>query len=71
MKEVMTEDTKVILMLCGVFGRETPEKPLSVSEYTRLVRWLIGRKMRPSDLLKSEVLKDASSETRLPKQRME
>ncbi len=67
----MTEDTKVILMLCGVFGRETPEKPLSVSEYTRLVRWLIGRKMRPSDLLKSEVLKDASSETRLPKQRME
>ena len=46
MNEFLTEDTKAIILLCGVFGEGSSEKPLSLAEYSSLVRWLIEVKMR-------------------------
>jgi predicted Rossmann fold nucleotide-binding protein DprA/Smf involved in DNA uptake len=59
MNQVATEnlspDTEAILLLCGRFGREQDEKaaPLTQKEYESLARWLMERKLRPSDLLGS------------------
>ncbi len=69
--EALTEDTKVIIMLCGVFGKEMPENPLATSEYMQLVRWLMDRKMRPRDLLEKDIAREASSGTSISEQRME
>jgi hypothetical protein len=44
MNNFFTEDTKAIILLCGVFGKDRSEKPLSLAEYSSLVRWLIGVK---------------------------
>jgi len=71
MKEALTEDTKVIIMLCGVFGKKLADNPLSTAEYMRLVHWLMDRKIRPSDLLERETLNEASSGANIGKQRME
>lgn len=70
MNDVLTEDTKAIILLCGVFGKDHAEKPLSLSEYSSLVRWLIGVKMRPSDLLQKENVVDASIGSALGLQRL-
>lgn len=47
----MSEDAKAILLLCGYLGGESGEMPLNQSEYTRVVRWLVDKKLRPFDLL--------------------
>ncbi|MFZ4524142.1 MAG: DNA-processing protein DprA [Chlorobium sp.] len=70
MNDVLTEDTKAIILLCGVFGKDHAEKPLSLSEYSSLVRWLIGVKMRPSDLLQKENVVEASIGSALGLQRL-
>jgi len=57
----LTEDTKAIIMLCGVFGKDRLQRPLSLAEYSSLVRWLIGAKMRPSDLLQKDIVAEASN----------
>lgn len=57
MNEIATEslppDTEAILLLCGRFGSERGEHhaPLTQKEYESLTRWLMERKLRPSDLL--------------------
>lgn len=71
MDNYLTEDTKTIILLCGFFGKDRTEKPLSLPEYTSLVRWLIGKKMRPADLLQKENLAEASIGSGIDKQRME
>lgn len=70
MKDFLTEDTKAIILLCGVFGKDHAEKPLSLSEYSSLVRWLVGVKMRPSDLLQKENVVEASIGSALGLQRL-
>ncbi|MGB7510969.1 MAG: DNA-processing protein DprA [Pelodictyon phaeoclathratiforme] len=70
MNDVLTEDTKAIILLCGVFGKDHAEKPLSLSEYSSLVRWLVGVKMRPSDLLQKENVVEASIGSALGLQRL-
>ena len=70
MKDFLTEDTKAIILLCGVFGKDHAEKPLSLSEYSSLVRWLVGVKMRPGDLLQKENVVDASIGSGLDLQRL-
>nr|VFJ57139.1 MAG: Predicted Rossmann fold nucleotide-binding protein DprA/Smf involved in DNA uptake [Candidatus Kentron sp. FW] len=50
----LTEDTKAILLLCGVLGREHAADPLTQTEYNALARWLFDRKMRPADLLEGK-----------------
>lgn len=50
----LSADTEAILLLCGRFGNGNTAQshhPLSQKEYERLTRWLIDRKLRPSDLL--------------------
>jgi len=49
----LTEDSQVILLLCGRFGRDiqsSPE-PLGFSEYNRLAAWLTENSLQPANLL--------------------
>ncbi|RWX48952.1 DNA recombination-mediator protein A [Candidatus Electrothrix communis] len=71
MKDFLTDDTNAILLLCGIFGKDRSAKPLSLTEYSSLVRWLIGVKMRPEDLLKKENIPEASIGSGIEKQRLE
>lgn len=71
MNDFLTEDTKAIILLCGVFGKNCSEKPLSLAEYSSLVRWLIDVKMRPSDLLQKDNIHEASMGSGNDKQRLE
>ena len=50
----LTEDSKVILLLCGRFGKRSGEDlpgPLTTREYNILVKWLQENEMRPGDLV--------------------
>jgi len=67
----LTEDTKAIILLCGVFGKDRTEKPLSLTEYSSLVRWLIEMKIRPGDLLQKQDNTAASMASGIDKQRLE
>lgn len=71
MNNFLTEDTKAIILLCGVFGKGSSERPLSLAEYSSLVHWLIAMKMRPGDLLQKENIAEASKGSVLDKQRLE
>ncbi len=71
MNDFLTEDTKAIILLCGVFGKDRSENPLSLAEYSSLVRWLIGVKMRPGDLLQKENIAEASMGAGIDRQRLE
>ncbi len=71
MNDFLTEDTKSIILLCGVFGKNRSDKPLSLTEYSSLVRWLISAEMRPCDLLRKENIAEASKGSGLDKQRLE
>lgn len=71
MNNFLTEDTKAIILLCGVFGKERSEKPLSLVKYSSLVRWLIEVKMRPGDLLQKENIAEASVGSGIDKQLLE
>jgi predicted Rossmann fold nucleotide-binding protein DprA/Smf involved in DNA uptake len=71
MNDFLTEDTKSIILLCGVFGKNRSDKPLSLIEYSSLVRWLISAEMRPCDLLRKENIAEASKGSGLDKQRLE
>ncbi len=71
MNHYVTEDTKAIILLCGVFGNDRSVKPLSQAEYSSLVRWLIAQKLRPSDLLQKEHIVEASNSLGLESNRLE
>ena len=71
MHDILSEDTKAILLLCATFGKEQAYKPLTLSEYTYLVHWLINEKMRPCDLLGKDNLAQAAMESSLNRQRLE
>ena len=70
-KDFLTEDTKAIILLCGVFGKNRSEKPLTLKEYSSLVRWLITKKMRPAELLQKDNINDVSMGSGIDKQRLE
>jgi predicted Rossmann fold nucleotide-binding protein DprA/Smf involved in DNA uptake len=71
MNEFLTEDTKAIILLCGVFGKDQSSKPLSLTEYSSLVRWLLSAKLRPGDLLQKENISEAAKGAGLDIQRLE
>jgi predicted Rossmann fold nucleotide-binding protein DprA/Smf involved in DNA uptake len=52
-KQDLSEDTKVVLLLCGRFGGEKQEayQPLTPKNYGDLVKWLRELALRPSDLM--------------------
>lgn len=70
MNSSLTEDTKAIILLCGVFGKERSVKPLSVTEYTSLVRWLVSKELRPADLMQTETLEQAFRGSGIEKKRL-
>lgn len=51
----LSSDTKAILLLCGGLGqpRSLPPKPLTVSEYNKIAKWLLQHNLRPEDLFSS------------------
>jgi len=66
----MSDDAKVILLLCGRLGKDSDAEPLQQSEYTRVVRWLLNNGMRPSDLLNPANVAPAAVGTRLLEPRL-
>lgn len=57
----LTSDSKAILLLCGVFGGKKQNgevKPLTITEYNKVVSQLVAKKLRPQDMLDPEILSD-------------
>jgi predicted Rossmann fold nucleotide-binding protein DprA/Smf involved in DNA uptake len=56
MTAALSVDTQAVLLLCSSLGQRGNggAKPLSQSQYSALVRWLLERSMRPADLLTAE-----------------
>lgn len=71
MNDFLTDDTKTILLLCGVFGKDRSVNPLTASEYNALARWLFNANMRPENLLQSENMAPASVGSGIDPLRME
>jgi predicted Rossmann fold nucleotide-binding protein DprA/Smf involved in DNA uptake len=71
MNTYLTDDTKAVLLLCGVFGSDRSEKSLTQTEYTAIVRWLMQSGMRPSDLLQKEHIQKASTGAGIDRQRLD
>lgn len=67
---MMSEDAKAILMLCGHLGGESELEPLNQREYNQVVRWLLGKNLRPSDLLSPEHIPALALESAIPEQRL-
>lgn len=67
---MMSEDAKAILLLCGHLGGESGAEPLNQREYTQVVGWLRGKVLRPSDLLASDHVPLLALETGLDEARM-
>ena len=70
MSNILTNDTKAIILLCGVLGKDRTVKPLTQVEYNALVRWLISEKMRPEDLLQYEKLDLAAGSSGVKRERL-
>jgi predicted Rossmann fold nucleotide-binding protein DprA/Smf involved in DNA uptake len=71
MSNYLTDDTKAIILLCGFFGKDSTAKPLSQSDYNKLVDWLISSDMRPKDLLLKENVEPAAKGSGIFQQRLE
>ncbi len=67
---LMSNDAKAIVLLCGRLGKDSDAEPLQQSEYTRLVRWLLSKNMRPSDLLEPDNVAFAAIGSGLPEHRL-
>lgn len=70
-KTDISADTKVILMLCGVFGKGISAKPLTQSEYSSLARCLVKFELRPCDLLEWERMPDIAQCSGIDIERLE
>ncbi len=66
----MSEDAKAILLLCGHLGGESGVTPLGQREYTQVVRWLVGKALRPADLLVPEHVPSLAREAGLDELRL-
>ena len=53
----VSEETQIALLLCCVFGEESPDKakPLSPGEYNRVLIWLNGLGLNPAQIQQREV----------------
>lgn len=70
MDNLLTNDTKAIIMLCGVLGKQSSVRPLAQKEYTRLVQWLMNEKMRPEDLLKYDDIDAVAAASKIEADRL-
>ena len=71
MIDTISEDTKAVLLLCGFFGSDRDEKPLSPPEYSRVVKWLVEVNRRPGDLINDVSLAQVAGSTQIAKDRLE
>lgn len=67
---MMSNDAKAIVLLCGRLGKGSDVEPLQQTEYTRLVRWLLNEKMSPADLLEPGNVAPAASGSGVHEQRL-
>lgn len=65
MNNFLTNDTKVIILLCGYLGNNKSIKPLTQTKYNLLARWLQSKNLRPEDLLERENIIEAAKNTNL------
>ena len=67
---MMSEDAKAILLLCGHLGGESEFEPLDPRAYNQVVQWLLGKNLRPADLLSPEHIPDLSLESGIAELRL-
>jgi predicted Rossmann fold nucleotide-binding protein DprA/Smf involved in DNA uptake len=67
---MMSEDAKAILLLCGHLGGPSEAEPLEHRDYNQVVRWLVDRRLRPEDLLEPEHVPQLAKDTGLPEGRL-
>ena len=70
MSNFLTDDTKAIILLCGVLGKGRCVKPLTQGEYNALARWLISENMRPENLLQNEIVGSAAMGSGIDQERL-
>ncbi len=54
MSDLLTDDTKAIILLCAALGSERSLAPLTNAEYNRLAFWLRAQSLRPKDMLHTD-----------------
>jgi len=67
---MMSNDAKAIVLLCGRLGKGTDVEPLRQAEYTSLVRWLLNNGMSPANLLESSNVASAAMGSGVSEQRL-
>ncbi len=70
MNELLTDDTKAIILLCGILGNDRSVKPLTQREYSSVVKWLMDRDLRPASLLDREHTESLAIESVLDFERL-
>lgn len=71
MNNFLTNDTKAILLLCGVLGKDRTVVPLSQSEYSSLASWLVRERLRPESLLNADLIGEAAAGAKIERNRLE
>lgn len=66
----MSEDAKVILLLCGQLGGPASAAPLDLREYNQVVRCLVNRRLGLADLLSSTKAATLAKEAGLAEDRV-
>ena len=70
MNKLLTDDTKAIILICGILGNDRSVKPLTQREYSSVVKWLISRNLRPASLLDREHTESVAIESGLDVERL-
>ena len=71
MSNFLTDDTKAIILLCGILGKDRSVKILTQHEYSSVVRWLVDRQLRPEALLNREYISSLAEETKISFERLQ
>lgn len=71
MDNFLTDDTKAIILLCGILGKDRSTASLTQSEYNSLARWLVNGDMRPADLLGFDDFSEVAMRTGIDRKRLE
>jgi len=71
MNKLLTDDTKAIILLCGILGKDRSVKILSLREYSSVVKWLVERQLRPEVLLNREYIFTLAEETKISFERLQ
>ncbi|MDF1579241.1 MAG: DNA-processing protein DprA [Desulfuromonadales bacterium] len=70
MTNFLTNDTKAIILLCGILGKDRSAEPLTQTEYNNLARWLVREQLRPEALLSMANLDDAAAGAKINRERL-